>query len=63
MLMPPNNDLPIKLDIYSMKKNAAINGIWTIKSASNDSTIDTTVVINSSRIAFCGGSHLYRYKL
>lgn len=63
MLMPPNNDLPIKLDIYSTTKNPAINGIWTIKSASKDSFIDSPVVINNSRIAFCGGSQAYGYKL
>jgi hypothetical protein len=63
MLMPPNNDLPIKLDIHSISKNPPINGIWAINTASNNSSIDTNVVINGSRIAFCGGSHVYGYKL
>lgn len=62
MLMPPNYDLPIKLDIYSVEKNLAINGIWSIDNALNDST-DAGVIINGSSIAFCRGGRVYGYQL
>lgn len=63
LLLPPNNDLPIKLDIHSIAKNPPINGIWLMSNALNDSSDDPKVIINGSRIAFCGGSHIYGYKL
>jgi hypothetical protein len=63
LLKSPHDDLPLKFDIHSSAKAAPINGVWTITSAANGDADDAIVVVNGSRMIFCGGSHVNSFRV
>ena len=64
LLLSPNGETSIKLDIPQRQTSPLINGVWQINDSANNNKInDSMVIINGSQIAFCGGKVSFGYKI
>lgn len=64
LLLPPDGDSSMKLDIPQRQLTPLINGVWQISdNATNNKNNESLVVINGSVIAFCGGKVNFGYKI
>lgn len=64
LLLPPNGNTPMKLDVPQRQTSPLINGVWQISdNGANNKITDSMVIINGSQIAFCGGKVSFSYKI